>query len=148
MGEFSLNKKETIFKAIFISVFFHAAILGTIVFSFTISPAYQKPFFVFLGSILPKQDFLLSRGSYSRTVINTQTTPRIFMLSKDSLYPLSISKPSFHNTISGRTKLLFKGKAFSTTDQQEDKNNSEMIEKSLGIESNIPPYAPLKLYTK
>lgn len=124
-------------KAIFISIFFHAAILGTVVFSFTISQGPPKTFFVFLGSILSKQDFILPKGNDARTGAHIQPSPQILMVSKHPLYPASILKPSVRTDISNQGKTLLKMKAFSAADQPEDKNASE-----------IPPYTPLKLYTK
>ena len=148
MGGLSLNKKETIAKAIFISFFFHAAVLGTVIFSFTISPGYTKPFFVFLGSILPKQDFIIPGGNYAHTGTPIQSSPQMLMISKHPLYPAPISKPSFERNISRRGKAALKTRAFSAADQPEDKNSSEMTKKNLGVESKIPPYAPLKLYAR
>lgn len=135
--------------AIFISVFFHAAVLGTLVFSFAVSPGLSKPFFVFLGSILPKQDFVFPKGKDVHIGSRIQLSPQILMVSPHtSSYPASISKPSFQNNISNRGKTVFKRRAFSAADQPEDQGNPEMMKKNLGIESKIPAYTPLKLYTK
>ena len=139
---------ETIVKAVVISVFFHTVILGAVIFSFPISPGYSKPFFVFLGSILPRQDFILPGGNYTRTGPHIQPSVQILMISKHPLYPTPISKPSFQSNISNRGKTLLKMKAFSAVDQPEDKNSSKRIEKSLGVESKIPSYVPLKLYAQ
>lgn len=134
-------------KAIFISVFFHAAILGTVVFSFTISQGQPRPFFVFLGSILSKQDFVLPKGNYAHTGAYIQPSLQVIMVSKHP-YPAPILKPSARNGISHQEKTLLKMKAFSAADQPEDKNASETTKRNAGLEPTISPYTPLKLYTK
>ena len=167
MGGLSLNRKETIVKAIFISVFLHTAVLGTVVFSFTISQGYSKPFFVFLGSILPKQDFILPGGGYARAVNHIQPSRQILMVSNHPLYPAPISKPSFSANISYRGKTLLKAKASeslsfpnaSVGNPDEDVNGPPTktfggdnfgisSKKKLRIELKIPPYVPLKPYTR
>ncbi len=148
MGGISLSKKPAVVKAIFISFFFHAAVLGTVVFSFTISRGQPRPFFVFLGSILSRQDFIFPKGNYAHTGTHIQPSPQILMVSKHPLYPAPILKPSVQSNISNQGKTLLKMKAFSVADQPEDKNTSEMIKQNSGLESKIPPYAPLKLYAK
>lgn len=135
-------------KAIFISIFFHAAILGTVVFSFPISQWPPGSFLVFLGSILSKQDFILPKGNDTHTGAYIQPSPQILMVSKHPLYPAPILKPSVRSGISNQGKTLLKMKAFSAADQPEDKNASEMIKQNAGLESQIPPYVPLKLHAK
>lgn len=135
-------------KAIFISIFFHAAILGTVVFSFPISQGQPRSFFVFLGSILSKQDFILPKRNYTHAGTYIQPSPQVIMVSKHPLYPAPILKPSARNDISNEGKTLLKMKAFSDADQPEDKNASETIKRNAGLEPQIPPYTPLKLYTK
>ncbi len=147
MEGLSLSKKPVVVKAIFISIFFHAAILGTVIFSFPISQGQPRPFFVFLGSILSRQDFIFPKGN-AHPGARIQPSLQILIVSKHPLYPAPILKPSFQINISNPGKTLLKMKAFLAADQPEDKNSSETIKKSLGVESKIPPYAPLKLYTK
>ena len=127
----------------------------------------KKPFFVFLGSILPKQDFMLPGGGYARTANPIQPSRQILIVSNHPVYPGPISKPSFPANISNREKTVLKVKASeslsfpnaSVGNPDEDVNGPPTktfggdnfgisSKKKLRIELKIPSYVPLKLYTR
>ena len=143
MREILVSQKQLMTKAVFLSFFVHFLLLNVLVFCFTIPKAIKKPFFVFLGSILQKQDFLVSGLRYSPTTIPFNNLLAIEDPSK--LHAASVEKPHFHKTIPLKGKPLFK----SPGSPQEAPDHLEPAEKKL-LDSNFPTpaYVPLRLYVK
>ncbi len=142
MRDILVSTKQLITKAVFLSFVVHFLLLSILVFCFPIPPGVPKPFFVFLGSILQKQDFLISGLRYSSTPIPLNSLLAI----EDSqrVQTVSVEKPHFHKTIPFQGKPIFK----SPKSPEGEQDHLEPVEKKINRDFPTPAYVPLRLYTK
>ena len=133
-------------KAFVISFVFHVFILTTVVFLFSIPPAPKKTFFVFLGSLLPPQDFLFSSAAVPRN-LNSLSPVEVSVDSRNTAFPPAIPKPSFHKVIA-RQKILFKTPLQSSEPASEENQPWSGEEGWKRLESSAPAYVPLRLYPR
>ena len=141
MRDIFVSQKQLITKAFFVSFVVHFFFLNILIFCFSIPPGIKKPFFVFLGSILQKQDFLVSGLRYSSTPIPFNT----ILATEDSAkkHSLPPGKPDFHKTIALKGKTLFKNPILP-----EEQTPLEPVENKLEREFPSPAYVPLRMHTK
>ena len=172
MRDISVSQKQLITKAFFVSFVVHFLFLNILIFCFSIPSGIKKPFFVFLGSILQKQDFLVSGLRYSSTPIPfidlCQPTERFAKLTTDGgsprirslgcakvnntiltaedsakIHNVPPGKPDFHRTIAVKGKSLFKVPV-----SPEEQTSLEPVENKLEREFPSPAYVPLRMHTK
>ena len=141
MRDISVSQKQLITKAIFVSLVVHFFFLNILVFCFSIPRGIKKPIFVFLGSILQKQDFLVSGLRYPSTPIPFNT----ILTAEDSakIHNVPPGKPDFHRTIAVKGKTLFKNPI-----SDEEQTSLEPLENKLEREFPSSAYIPLRLHTK
>ena len=169
MRDISISQKRLITKAIFASFVAHFLLLNILIFCFSIPPGIKKPFFVFLGSILQEQDFLVSGLHYSSTPIpfidlcqpterfakltTSGGSPRIrslgcakvnntLLAKEDSarIHSVPLGKPDFHRTIAVKGKSFFK-----ILISPQEQTPLEPVENKLEREFPSPAYVPLRL---
>ena len=169
MRDISVSPKQLITKSIFASFVLHFFFLNILIFCFSIPSGIKKPFFVFLGSILQKQDLLVSGLRYSSMTIPfidlCQPTERFVKFTTDGgsqrirslgcakindnllatedsakIHSVPLGKPDFHRTIAVKGKSLFK-----IPISLEEQTPLESIENKLEREFPSPAYAPLRL---
>ena len=141
MRDISVSQKQLITKAFFVSFVVHFFFLNILIFCFSIPSGIKKPFFVFLGSILQKQDFLVSGLRYSSTPVPFNT----ILTTEDSakIHNVPLGKPDFHRTIAVKGKSLFK-----VPISPEEQTPLEPVENKLEREFPSPAYVPLRMHPK
>ena len=127
-------------KAILLSFLIHIFFFNFFVFTFRVRTAQPRPLFVFLGSILQKQNLL--------NIASDQTRPNIIVQDLQLQPPVeghrftSIKKPPFP-TARTRQKILFKPPLDNTPSQS---STFDQNKKELKRNNEMVPYQPLKMY--
>ena len=134
--------------AIACSILFHVILTQTVVLTLPAQAASPKPMFVFLGSILQNQDFsnlsipplsaVEQVGKLDKNLVETRSFPSPWGRA-------TLTKPVQGFDIRKKEKVIIK-----STFQEEPIQDSSIEDSThtLGIDATLPPYQPLKLYTK
>ena len=108
MDLFSATKRPSVLKAIVASCLFHALLLGSVIFSFNVRPWNPRPFFVFLGSILQEQDFLVSHLDHALAAVDIPVYETSALLTGRTSPVVSVEKPSFPSQLRSPGKVVWK----------------------------------------
>ena len=139
--------KPTALRAVVLSFTFHVFFLAGVMFSFTTKPLKPRPFFVFLGSILQRQDFLASHLDHSLAAPDSRIILEASGGKKDyDAGSFSLSKPSLPKAIRVQGKTSWRSfipKQF----QGEIKASKPQSSADLGLDPQVPRYVPLRLHS-
>ena len=144
LKESNVNWAVLLFSAVIHWIFF-----SSFVFTFPVKGVAHKPVFVFLGSILNKQE--VNHSSYSRTpwpeqkIINPGGQLKVAS-SQSQFYPIqttAVPKPRFSGHIKPKPKIFLKPKYLTVNTASQGKQVSL---EDLGIELTVPPAPKLRLY--
>ena len=140
----ALSSERHARHAFFISLFCHIGVFSIFVFTLAAHPEKKKPFCVFLGSILRKDD-LAGFDAAENTVaaLPLPTTPSHLDLIKDSqkIHTFSsLEKPAPTKMPFSQSKPTFKPKMEEPTAA-----SAETTKGGLGVTSTVPTRIPLKL---
>jgi len=131
-----------------ISFFIHGLLFSLVIFTFTEQSISVKPSFVFLGSILQKEDFT------ERTYKSSQNSKEIESLNQDKTSQKfrkrlqrskTIQKPSFFQEIHKYDKSNLKSTFYK---KDAVLPTTKIPEKILGIDVKAPKRMPLRLNQK
>ena len=130
--------------AILLSILIHLLVIHSFIFTFSPSFVSQKPTFIFLGSLLPKED-LINFSSMEKSSSAKKVISEIDILTQQSHFYVQnepvIKKPVFATDIRKSPKTFLK----SLFNIENHTPQTENLEKILGIEPNVPTYKPLRL---
>ena len=135
--------------SILFSVSVHWMFFYFFAFIFPIKAVAPKPVFVFLGSILDKQE--VSHALYSREQLPEQKIISPGQLrvaaSQSQFYPIqttAVPKPKFSGNIRAKPRIFLKPKF--PTNETKNQGHQPSLE-DLGVELTVPPAPKLHLYT-
>ena len=103
-----LRREASVLKAIVASCLFHALLLGSIIFSFNVRTGTSRPFFVFLGSILQEQDFLISYHDHSLAAVEVPIYETAALLTDRPSPVVLVEKPSLPGRLQSPGKIFWK----------------------------------------
>ena len=133
-------------KALIFSFLCHFLIFRLFVITFATPPVPHQPSFVFLGSILQKQDLLTTYAKQSNSQISLNASQ--FLLTKKKQggalvmpYGTNPVKPTYTSFVKQNQKMTLK----SNFEPNQDLRRQENLDKILGIETKVQPFVPLRL---
>ncbi len=138
------GREASVLKAIVASCLFHALLLGSIIFSFNVRPWNPRPFFVFLGSILQEQDFLVSHLDHALAAVDIPVYETSVLLTGRTSPVVLVEKPSFSSQLRSLGKVVWKP-LLAQGIGRETQEGGSASESDLRGDLNKPAYAPLRL---
>ena len=140
MRYFFMDTKFIGLKVILISFLIHMFFFNFFVFTFRVRPTQPGPLFVFLGSILQKQNLLNMASDHTRPNIIPQDLQ--LQTPVEGHRFTSIKKPPFP-TARTRQKILCKPPFDNTPSPS---STFDQNKKELKRNNEMTPYQPLKMY--
>ena len=133
-------------KALIFSFLCHLLIFRLFIITFATPPLPPQPSFVFLGSILQKQDLLNTYTKQSTSQISLNASQFLLTEKKQGgalVMPYSTNpmKPTYSSLVRQNQKMTLK----SNFEPHQDLRRQENLDKILGIETKVQPFVPLRL---
>jgi len=150
MKTYRINGKFIELRAILFSILIHFFLIELLILTFPSKHFIKNPPFVFLGSILERQD--LSRLAEKKPKRQAQqTTLPVSIHSKNNRVSsqkiTNVSKPLFSRNMDKTQKNFIKSHFLEKNKKENSAQGSrEEFAEKMGIETDVPEYKPLSLY--
>jgi len=157
MKQLCVSVRYLPFKALFISLVIHLAVLNVFIFTVPLSRETFKPAFIFLGSILKQQDVGDISPSGERTDEFLPVANDFFSEGAENFLHSSASagrrfiqgasrEPVSHDSVGTREKIVMKTLFDMPADVKQEQ--AEPVVDSIEADREIAPYRPLGLFPR